>query len=107
MEATVTDLIQTRAHLLQLLFCRRTTIVVCVFAFFAGWLVSWIFKTDQSDKAALMFSLGMNNNGTGLVLAATALADHPAVMLPMIFYTLVQQVTAAVIDWRIFKTQDE
>lgn len=89
---------------LTLILC--TTIVVCLFAFFSGWLVSWMFKTDQSDKAALMFSLGMNNNGTGLVLAATALSDHPAVMLPMIFYTLVQQIMAAVIDWKIFKTQD-
>ncbi len=90
---------------LTLILC--TTIVVCLVAFFAGWLVSWIFKTDQSDKASLMFSLGMNNNGTGLVLAATALADHPAVMLPMIFYTLVQQIMAAVVDWKIFKTQDD
>jgi BASS family bile acid:Na+ symporter len=87
-------------------FIFGTTIIVCSVAFFAGWLVSWSFKTDNSDKAALMFSLGMNNNGTGLVLAATALADHPAVMLPMIFYTLVQQVIAAVIDWRIFKTEE-
>lgn len=87
-------------------FIFGTTIVVCSVAFFAGWLVSWFFKTDKADKAALMFSLGMSNNGTGLVLAATALADHPAVMLPMIFYTLVQQVIAAVIDWRIFKTED-
>lgn len=87
-------------------FILGTTILVCSVAFFAGWLVSWFFRTNTSDKAALMFSLGMNNNGTGLVLAATALADHPAVMLPMIFYTLVQQVIAAVIDWRIFKTEE-
>ena len=53
-----------------------------------------------------MFSLGMNNNGTGLVLAATALADHPAVMLPMIFYTLVQQVIAAIIDLKLFRAAD-
>jgi bile acid:Na+ symporter, BASS family len=88
---------------LMLILC--VTFVVCLFAFFSGWLISWLFKTDQSDKAALMFSLGMNNNGTGIVLAATALADHPAVMLPMIFYTLVQQILAAVIDSKIFKSQ--
>lgn len=82
------------------------TVTVCLVAFSAGWLVSWVFKTDRSDKAALMFSLGMNNNGTGLVLAAAALADHPAVLLPMIFYTLVQQVIAALVDWRIFKSDE-
>ncbi len=89
-----------------LLFILGTTIIVCSVAFFTGWLVSSSFRTDKSDKAALMFGLGMNNNGTGLVLAATALADHPAVMLPMIFYTLVQQVIAAVVDRRIFRTED-
>jgi BASS family bile acid:Na+ symporter len=81
------------------------TTAVCGVAFFAGWLVAYIFKADQSDKAALMFSLGMNNNGTGLVLAASALADHPAVLLPMIFYTLIQQMMAALIDWRMFKAE--
>ena len=54
-----------------------------------------------------MFGLGMNNNGTGLVLAASALADHPAVLLPMIFYTLIQQVLAAVIDRWLFRSNDE
>ncbi len=54
-----------------------------------------------------MFGLGMNNNGTGLVLAASALSDHPAVLLPMIFYTLTQQVLAAVIDSRLFRTNNE
>jgi hypothetical protein len=29
----------------------------------------------------------MNNNGTGLVLASLALADHPRVMRPVIFTT--------------------
>lgn len=89
-----------------LLFILAMTAVVCGVAFGAGYLISQAFRTNNSDKAALMFSLGMNNNGTGLVLAATALADHPAVMLPMIFYTLVQQVTAALIDWKIFKAED-
>jgi BASS family bile acid:Na+ symporter len=89
-----------------LLFILCITLLVCTVAFGAGWLISKVFRADQSDKAALMFSLGMNNNGTGLVLAATALSDHPTVMLPMIFYTLVQQVTAALVDWKFFKIED-
>lgn len=82
------------------------TVLVCVFAFASGGLLAKLLKANNSDKAALMFSLGMNNNGTGLVLAAAALADHPAVMLPMIFYTMVQQVVAAIVDWKVFKAQD-
>ncbi len=89
-----------------LVFIYSTTILVCIAAFGAGWLLAKWLKTDRSDQAALMFGLGMNNNGTGLVLAAAALADHPAVLLPMIFYTLVQQVIAALVDWKLFKTED-
>lgn len=90
-----------------LAFIVLVTGLVCSTAFSAGWAVSKLFKSDEPDKASLMFGLGMNNNGTGLVLAATALADHPAVMLPMIFYTLIQQVVAAVVDRRIFHSQIE
>jgi hypothetical protein len=45
-----------------------------------------------------MFGLGMTNNGTGLVIAAGALAQFPAVMVPIIFYNLVQHVVAGCAD---------
>jgi hypothetical protein len=45
-----------------------------------------------------MFGLGMNNNGTGLVMASMALADHPRVLLPIIFYNLVQHLAAGATD---------
>lgn len=35
------------------------------------------------------------------MLASTALPDHPEVMLPIIFYNLVQQVVAGVVDARV------
>ena len=40
----------------------------------------------------------MNNNGTGLVLASMALADHPRVLLAIIFYNLVQHLVAGIVD---------
>ena len=43
-----------------------------------------------------MFGVGMNNNGTGLVFAAQALADHRLVLLPIIFYNLEQQLVAGI-----------
>ena len=45
-----------------------------------------------------MFGLGMTNNGTGLVVAAGALDHLPAVVLPVVFYNLVQHVAAGVAD---------
>jgi predicted Na+-dependent transporter len=54
-----------------------------------------------------MFGLGMHNTGTGLVFATSALSRHPAVLLPLIFYTLVQQFLAAVISSKLFRINDE
>jgi bile acid:Na+ symporter, BASS family len=76
---------------------------LCVFAFGAGWLLARLFRTDPAQRTSLMFGLGMNNNGTGLVLATMALADHPRVMLPIIFYNLVQHLVAGCVDFLLFR----
>ena len=55
-------------------------------------------RADRSQQTALMFGLGMNNNGTGLVLAATALAGHPQMMLPILFYNLIQHLAAGAVN---------
>jgi BASS family bile acid:Na+ symporter len=47
----------------------------------------------------------MNNNGTGLVLVSMALADHAQVMLPIIFYNLVQHLVASLVDLALFQRQ--
>jgi bile acid:Na+ symporter, BASS family len=49
----------------------------------------------------------MHNTGTGLVLATSELSAHPPVLLPVIFYTLMQQVIAAVIDRELFRANDK
>jgi BASS family bile acid:Na+ symporter len=41
-----------------------------------------------------MYGLGMNNNGTGLVLASLVLASYPQIMIPIILYTLGQHLVA-------------
>lgn len=69
---------------------------LCVLGFAAGLMLAAWFGADTNRRASLMFGLGMTNNGTGLVLATTALAHLPDVMLPVIFYNLVQHVVASV-----------
>jgi BASS family bile acid:Na+ symporter len=69
-------------------------VALCALAFASGWLLARLFRADGGAQTSLMFGLGMNNNGTGLVLASTALAHLPAVMLPVICYNLVQHVVA-------------
>ena len=73
------------------------TATLCVLAFASGGAIARWSGADASSRASLMYGLGMNNNGTGLVLASMALADHPRVMLPIIVYNLVQQVVAGAV----------
>ena len=70
-------------------------LALCSFAFASGYLVARLLRADRDSLVSLVFGLGMNNNGTGLVLASLALADHPGVMLPIIFYNLVQHLVAS------------
>ncbi|WP_442754585.1 bile acid:sodium symporter family protein [Methylocystis sp. JAN1] len=72
--------------------------LLCIAGFGGGYLLSRVMNANRADTASLMFGLGMNNNGSGLVLASVALADHPQVMLPIIFYNLVQHLFASTVD---------
>jgi BASS family bile acid:Na+ symporter len=82
-------------------------VALCVTAFASGWLIARILQVDRAQCASLMFGLGMNNNGTGLVLATMALADHPRVLLPIIFYNLVQHLVAGCVDRMLSKKEPE
>lgn len=78
-------------------------IALCILAFASGYVLARVFQTDDEGTVSLMFGLGMNNNGTGLVLASLALSDHPQVMLPIIFYNLIQHLVASSVDLAIFR----
>ena len=67
---------------------------LCFTGFASGYWLSRLFKVDQAEQVSLMYGLGMNNNGTGLVLASIVLSSHPRVMVPIIFYNLVQHLVA-------------
>ncbi len=76
------------------------TVGLCGLAFGTGWLLGRLLGLEAPGRASLMYGLGMNNNGTGLVLASMALAGRPGVLLPIIVYNLVQQVVAGVVGAR-------
>lgn len=71
---------------------------LCASTFSAGFLLAWVLRGDRRECAALMFGLGMNNNGTGLVLASAALSARPLVLLPIIVYNLAQHLAAGCVD---------
>ena len=68
--------------------------LLCGIAFLAAAGIARMLGVSREQRIALMFGLGMSNNGTGLVLASSALPAHPAVMLPIIAYNLIQHVIA-------------
>lgn len=72
---------------------------ICVAAFASGWWLARRLKLSDRQATSLLFGLGLNNNGTGLVLAGMALSEHPGAMLPIICYNLVQHVVAGVADF--------
>jgi bile acid:Na+ symporter, BASS family len=76
---------------------------LCVLAFVSGLAISRFLKADLAQQVSLVFALGMNNNGAGLVLASMTLAGHPRVLLPIIFYNLVQHLVAGGMDLLLFR----
>jgi BASS family bile acid:Na+ symporter len=77
---------------------------LCILAFLAGWGIARAVSADREQEVALMFGLGMNNNGTGLVLAGATLSDHPFVMVPIIFYNLIQHLVAGTVDYLRYRS---
>lgn len=74
---------------------------LCVAAFSAAYWLSLLFNADQAEQVSLMYGLGMNNNGTALVLASLALGSFPRIMVPIIFYNIVQHLVAGVVHHKI------
>jgi BASS family bile acid:Na+ symporter len=66
--------------------------------FGAGFALSRYFALRPAESASLVFGLGMSNNGSSLVFASTAFPDQPRIVLPILFYVLVQHVAAALAD---------
>lgn len=71
---------------------------LCTLTFAAGHAIGRLAGADRGQRVSLMFGLGMNNNGTGLVLASLAMGSQPLVMLPIIIYNLVQHLIAGGVD---------
>jgi BASS family bile acid:Na+ symporter len=80
---------------------------LCGLAFVSGWVIGRLMQLDRSQQAALVFGLGMNNNGTGLVLASLTLAAHPRVLLPIIIYNLVQHLGAGIADFLLSRREPD
>lgn len=82
-------------------------VALCAAAFASGWWLARLLKLEERQTASLLFGLGLNNNGTGLVLAGMALPEHPEAMLPIIFYNLVQHLVAGGADFMLSRRRSK
>ena len=73
----------------------------CGVAFAAGFAAARSVRADPARRAALVFGVGMANNGAGLALAAGALAGCPMALLPVVAVNLVQHLAAGWADARL------
>ncbi len=73
----------------------------CGAAFAAGFAAARSVRADPARRAALVFGVGMANNGAGLALAAGALAGCPMALLPVVAVNLVQHLAAGWADARL------
>jgi BASS family bile acid:Na+ symporter len=71
---------------------------LCGLAFASGFVIGRIIDASPPQRVALMFGLGMNNNGSGLVLASMILGSSPMIMMPIILYNLVQHLAAGFVS---------
>jgi BASS family bile acid:Na+ symporter len=80
-------------------------LALCTLTFAAGLALAHLLRVDPTQRAALMFGLGMNNNGTGLVLASLALGSQPMMLLPIIIYNLTQHLVAGAVNALLRRAQ--
>ena len=97
----------SRPEPLTLVFVTALTLGLAVVSIEAALLVSRLHDVDAPERASLLFAMGMRNNGAGLVLVATAMAQPGSALLPIIVYNLIQHLTAAVVDRFVVGPRDE
>lgn len=74
---------------------------LCGAAFATGWGVARLLDADRCQQRSLMFGIGMANNGTGMVLAASSFGGQPLAAIPVLVYNLVQHIVAGTLHWRL------
>jgi len=68
--------------------------VLCVVDFISGWWIAGLLRATPSQRLAVMFGVGLNNNSTALVLGSLVFFNQPKILVPLIFYGLIQHLVA-------------
>ena len=68
--------------------------VLCVVDFISGWWIAGLLRATPGQRLAVMFGVGLNNNSTALVLGSLIFFNQPKILVPLIFYGLIQHLVA-------------
>ena len=80
---------------------------LCLATFAAGLGLGRLLGVGRPQRVALTFGLGMNNNGTSLVLSSLALGSGPQGLLPILIYNLTQHLMAGTVKALILRGELE
>jgi len=67
--------------------------------------ISRLYRLTDSSRTALLFGMSMKHTGLALVLAGEVLREDARVLMMIMLATLLQHVVAAVVDWRLQRTE--
>jgi BASS family bile acid:Na+ symporter len=90
-----------------LALCVVAVVILCLGAFMTGWILARLVQASEPQARSLVFAMGMSNNGTGIVLACSALAGLPGAVLPVLIYNLVQHLVAGGVKRRLDESHGE
>jgi len=68
--------------------------LLCVVDFVSGWWIARLLRATPGQQLAMMFGVGLNNNSTALVLGSLVFFNQPKILVPLIFYGLIQHLVA-------------
>lgn len=78
--------------------------LLCLIDFGAGWCTGKLVRPEPSTRIAMIFGIGMHNNGIALLVADSLLLKDSPAFLPIIAYAMVQHLIAgatdALLTWR-------
>lgn len=77
-----------------LLLVVASAALMCGMSFLTGWVVAGRLRVGRADAIAVTYASGMNNSSASAVLAASGMPDHPAVLLPILAYSMLQKLMA-------------
>lgn len=71
---------------------------VCTASLACGHWLGRALKLAPPEAVAVTVTSGMNNSSASAVLAETRMADQPAVLVPVLAYSMIQKIAACVVD---------